>query len=69
MRKVRMLSQWCGNYITLWPRESYEIAVDAGAEWNVDDLRVVIDGRNVEKRTVRLNGGTQVLPGDGFRAQ
>jgi exo-1,4-beta-D-glucosaminidase len=60
---------WETNYITLWPRESYEIAVDAGAEWNVDDLRVVIDGRNVEKRTVRLNGGTQVLPGDGFRAQ
>lgn len=60
---------WETNYITLWPRESYDIAVDAGPEWDVNDLRVVIDGRNVQKRTVRLNGGTQVLPGDGFRAQ
>ncbi|KAJ4373679.1 hypothetical protein N0V86_007822 [Didymella sp. IMI 355093] len=60
---------WETNHFTLWPRESYDIAVNASTEWNVDDLNVVIDGRNVEKRTVRLNGGTQVLPGDGFRAQ
>ncbi|KAF1928302.1 glycoside hydrolase family 2 protein [Didymella exigua CBS 183.55] len=59
---------WETNYITLWPRESYDIAVDAGSDWDVNDLRVVIDGRNVKKRTVRLNGGTQVLPGDSFRA-
>lgn len=60
---------WGTNYFTLWPRQSYEVAVDAGAKWDVDDLRVVVDGRNVERRVVRLNGGTQVLPGDGFRAQ
>ena len=60
---------WETNYFTLWPRESYDVAVDAGAEWDVGDLRVVADGRNVERRMVRLNGGTQVLPGDGFRAQ
>ena len=35
----------------------------------VDDLHVQIDGRNVRRRTVRLNGGTQVLEGDGFRSQ
>ncbi|KAF3045939.1 hypothetical protein E8E12_008203 [Didymella heteroderae] len=60
---------WETNYITLWPRESYDIAVDAGTAWDVNDLRVMIDGSNVKKRTVRLNGGTQVLPGDEFRAQ
>lgn len=60
---------WETNYITLWPKESYDIAVDAGSGWKVDDLRVQIDGRNVKRRTVRLNGGTQVLEGDGFRAQ
>ncbi|KAL1653311.1 hypothetical protein SLS61_004188 [Didymella pomorum] len=60
---------WETNYITLWPRESYDVAVDAGAQWDLNDLRVVVDGRNVERRAVRLNGGTQVLPDDGFRAQ
>lgn len=59
---------WETNYFTLWPRESYDVAVDAGEGWKVDDLRVQIDGRNVRRRTVRLNGGTQVLKGDGFRA-
>lgn len=60
---------WETNYITLWPKESYDIAVNAGDGWKVDDLYVQIDGRNVRKRTVRLNGGTQVLEGDGFRSQ
>ena len=59
---------WETNYLTLWPRESYDIAVSAGRGWNVDDLRVQIDGRNVKRRTVRLNGGTQALDGDGFQA-
>lgn len=59
---------WETNYVTLWPRESYDVAVSAKG-WEVDDLRVVVEGKNVERRTVRLNGGTQVLPGDGFRAQ
>lgn len=59
---------WETNYFTLWPRESYDVAVSAGEEWEVGKLRVRIDGRNVRGRTVRLNGGTQVLEGDGFRA-
>ena len=59
---------WETNYITLWPRESYDIAVSADSGLKVDDLRVVIDGRNVRRRTVRLNGGTQVLEGDGFKS-
>ncbi|KAF3009565.1 hypothetical protein E8E13_005755 [Curvularia kusanoi] len=57
---------WETNYVTLWPKESYDIAVTAGGKWDVDDLHVQIDGRNVRRRTVRLNGGTQVLEGDGF---
>jgi exo-1,4-beta-D-glucosaminidase len=59
---------WETNYLTLWPKESYGIAVSAGEGWNVNDLRVQIDGRNVKRRTVRLNGGTQALDGDGFQA-
>jgi exo-1,4-beta-D-glucosaminidase len=59
---------WEANYITLWPKESYDIAVNADKGLNVDDLRVQIDGRNVKRRTVKLNGGTQVLEGDGFQA-
>lgn len=58
---------WETNYITLWPRESYDIAVSTDSGLSVDDLRVEIEGRNVKGRTVRLNGGTQVLAEDGFR--
>ncbi|KAJ4313228.1 hypothetical protein N0V94_007049 [Neodidymelliopsis sp. IMI 364377] len=58
---------WETNYITLWPRESYDIAVSAGDEADVGELRVQIEGRNVKERTVRLDGGTQILAGDGFR--
>ncbi len=64
---------WETNYLTLWPRESVDVAVtygstygSAGEEWDVDGLRVRIQGRNVRARTVRLNGGTQVLGGEGF---
>ncbi|KAJ8109704.1 hypothetical protein OPT61_g7261 [Boeremia exigua] len=39
---------WETNYITLWPKESYDIAVTAEG-WEVDDLRVQIDGRNSTK--------------------
>ncbi|KAF2626674.1 glycoside hydrolase family 2 protein [Macroventuria anomochaeta] len=58
---------WETNCITLWPRESYNVAVSVDRGLKVDDLRVVIDGRNVRRRTVRLNQGTQVLEGDEFR--
>jgi exo-1,4-beta-D-glucosaminidase len=59
---------WEMNYITLWPKESSAISVGGYGGLDVNDLRVQIDGRNVRKRTVRLNGGTQVLEGDGVRA-
>ncbi|KAH6638898.1 glycoside hydrolase superfamily [Boeremia exigua] len=58
---------WETNYITLWPKESYDVAVSADSGLSIEDLRVQIDGRNVKRRTVRLNGGTQVLEGDGFK--
>ena len=55
---------WETNYVTLWPKESYDIAVSAGSGLAIDELRVQVDGRNVRKRTVRLNGGTQLLEDD-----
>ena len=57
---------WETNYVTLWPRESYDIAVRAGHGLAMDELKVQIDGRNVRRRTVRLNGGTQFLEEDGY---
>ena len=59
---------WETNYFTLWPRETLAVGVSGFGDLDVDDLRVQIDGRNVKRRTVRPNGGTQVLEGDGFKA-
>ncbi|KAI1548095.1 LacZ Beta-galactosidase beta-glucuronidase [Pyrenophora tritici-repentis] len=48
---------WSENYITLWPGESMDVGVRWGGGGTKEGVRVVLDGGNVEEKSVGVSSG------------